>query len=467
MNIERGTYQPVPGAASRAIALVGRPNVGKSALFNRVLGRRLAIVHEESGVTRDRLICAADWGPARFQLIDTGGIGLLDGEKPADGLEAATRRQVDVALEEAAVIVLVVDLQAGLTPLDQVVADILRTADRPVFIAANKADNDSLAAQAVEFSGLGFPVFPLSALHGLGVEDLLDRAVAALPPGDLVETINPWRVAVVGRPNAGKSSLINRWLGQERTVVSAVPGTTRDCLEIPFEIQRPHAAPRPYLLVDTAGLRRASQARGAVEKFSVMRAEGSIRHADLIALVLDAEEGPRKQDKKILALATDARKGLVIVVNKWDLAQDRVTQRAYSRELETVWPSLRHAPVVYTSAQSGYNVRRALQVLDEVASRLEQKLSTGLMNRVLQRAMARTQPPMVDGLRLKVYYAVQIRARPLVIRLYVNAPRRMLPAYRVYLERSLREQFSLEGVPLSLELRQREQQAGRKPRQGE
>jgi GTP-binding protein len=436
----------------RVIAIVGRPNVGKSALFNRIVGKRVAIVHEQSGVTRDRLMYETSWDEQRFELIDTGGVGRMDGTESGDVIEDGTRRQVDLAIEDAAVVILVTDVTSGLAPLDESVAHLLHQSGRKVVLAANKADHDGLDASSAEFERLGFPVFAVSALHRRGIGSLMTEALKGLPESGRENIENPLRVAVVGRPNAGKSSYINRLLKNDRVIVSEVPGTTRDSIEVPFQVGRGDQA-RHYLLIDTAGMRKSRKAP-AVEKFSVIRAEKSIEQADVVVHVLDATQGPSGQDKKIAARVIEHRKGCLLMINKWDLAQEAgVTQRAYGKALREAVPFLDFVPTVFCSAQSGYNIRRTVDAIDHVASQVELKISTGLLNRVIQQAVQRVQPPVVSGRRLKINYAVQVSTKPVIIRIFVNSPKRVKPAYKKYLLKNLRQAFGFEGAPVVLQFR--------------
>lgn len=440
----------------RVAAIVGRPNVGKSALFNRLVGRRLAIVHEESGVTRDRLAAEARWQGDRFELIDTGGLAMVDSAAPADGIDAGIRRQVEVAISDAPVAVLAVDVTSGLHPLDRDVADLLRRSNRKVIVAACKADNEVVAGDIHEFSTLGFPVFPVSALHNRGISDFMHAVAAALPEPRPQGLTEPLKVTVVGRPNVGKSSYINRLLRSDRVIVSDVPGTTRDSIEIPFTVGTGPQA-RPYILTDTAGMRRKGKIKDTVERFSLMRAEKSIERADVVVLMLDARQGPTTMDKSIAAKIIDKRKGIVLGINKWDLAEeDGVTQRAYTRALSEAVPFLGFAPIVYMSAQTGYNIRNSIEIIDHAAAQIVMQLGTGLLNRVLREAFSRAQPPMSRGRRLKLYYAAQVGVRPVRIRLFVNEPRLLTDSYQSYLMRALREAFGLEGAPIVLQFRGKE-----------
>ena len=440
-------------ASLPVVAIVGRPNVGKSAIFNRLAGRRISIVHEQSGVTRDRVACEAAWGGKRFQLVDTGGLDDVSGAAPDGAIQAGIRRQVETAVREAAAAILVTDVLCGVTALDEDVAGWLRQSGRPVYTAANKCDNPARDRDAVEFARFAFPVFPVSALQNRGFEALLDAVVTPLPAEPeappLAEPADAIRVAVVGRPNVGKSSFVNRLLRAERVIVSEVPGTTIDSIDIPFTIGSGPAA-RRYVLTDTAGLRPEHRPKDAVGQFSVLRAERTIRDADVVLLLLDAVQGPTVQDKRIAAHVLENHKGCVLLVNKWDLA-GATTQREYEPALRRALPFLDYVPILFLSALSGFNVRQTVAAIDDVARQIRARLATGPLNRAIIAAGKRVAPPSVSGRRLKIYYAVQVGVQPIRIALFVNDPRRLAPAYATYLVRSLRETFGLAGAPILLE----------------
>lgn len=444
--------EPQIQTTGRVIAIVGRPNVGKSAMFNRIVGRRLSIVHEESGVTRDRVRAEARAAGQRFDLYDTGGLGLMDGERTADQFDARIREQAGVAIEDAAVLVLVVNGQDGLVPLDEAVARQLHESGRPVLLAVNKCDTEAADVAAPEFEQLGFPVFPVSALHNRGVHALMEEAVKHLPHVEEPSIAAPLRVAVVGKPNAGKSSFINRLLRSDRVMVSEFAGTTRDSVEIPFQVGEGEQA-RHYLLIDTAGMRRRRQIKEPVEAYSVMRAENSIQNADVVIHVIDAVEGPGSQDKKISTMVQKHEKGYLHLINKWDLQEQ--TQRAYESVLEKAFPFLSHVPKVYVSSKDGYNIRRSIDMVDYVAGQISQELTTGVLNRVLHDAVAATQPPSIKNKRGKFFYAAQAGKRPIRIRLFVNDPKLFPDSYKQYLINRLRKAFGLEGAPIVLLLRAR------------
>lgn len=436
---------------NRVIAIVGRPNVGKSAIFNRIVGRRIAIVHDQPGVTRDRVSREAAWKDQRFELIDTGGLGFLDRSAADDAIADEMRKQAEVAIEDATVILFVVDITAGVMPLDLEVASMLHKSGRTVIVAANKADNETLEKNAPAFSTFGFPVFPVAALHDRGFERLMAVALAKLPDAPPPEQFVPLKVAIVGRPNAGKSSYINRLLRSDRVIVSAKPGTTRDSIEVPFKIGSGPQA-RHYTLIDTAGMRKATKIDNVVEQFSLMRAEKSIDECDVAVLTLDGSQGPSLQDKKIAAKILEARKGCVILVNKWDLLGG-FTMREYTESFRRAVPFLNFAPLVYVSAKSGENIRKSVDAIDAVAAQISTTLPTATLNRVLHQATERVQAPLVKGKRMKFYYATQTGTRPVRVRLFVNDPTRMTESYRVYLIHALRSACGLDGAPILLDFK--------------
>jgi GTP-binding protein len=438
--------------SKRVVAIVGRPNVGKSTIFNRLAGQRIAIVHSESGVTRDRLMREIDWDGERFELIDTGGVGFADGVKHRDVIESGIRSQVDTALGDASVVVLVVDVEDGVVPMDMEMAKILRGTGCPVVVAANKCDNEARDKISAEFEELGFDVFPVSALHGRGFDDLISSVAKMLPAAAEVDDIVPLKVAVVGRPNVGKSLYINRLLQNNRVIVADHPGTTRDSIDIPFTVGA-HSQARHYVLIDTAGMRRFGKVRNAVERFSHMRAEDSISRADVVVVVIDGERGLSVQDKKICSFVLKESKGCVVAVNKWDL-QSR-TQKQYLPEFVHDLPFMAHCPIVCMSAKTGFNIRRSVDVIDHVAGQVSRKIPTGLLNRALLGACQKVHAPSIKGKRLKVFYCTQVGHAPVRIRLFVNNPKLVKSAYRSYLIAALRRSFGLEGAPILLQFRSR------------
>lgn len=458
------------------IAIVGRPNVGKSALFNRIVGRRIAIVHDQPGVTRDRVTAEAEWGARAFTLIDTGGIGLLRGEKAGDVITRAAFDQVQLAIESANAIILVVNVQEGIVPLDREVAQRLRTAGKPVLVAVNKVDNEREARGVDEFAGLGFDqIFPVTAIHGEGIEALMNAAVKFLPERDALsdESIGPaLKLAIVGRPNVGKSSIINSLTESERVIVSPIPGTTRDAVDVPFEVETEGRRER-WVLIDTAGMRKARRVNDSVEFFSVKRTEDSIARCDIAVLVLDAEAGILEQDKKIADTIVENRRACIVVVNKWDLVEKHVREareeeierrrkkeRSRDKQMTTLgefgsWVQeklffLDYAPVIFTSAQSGFNLERLLDAVRYVSAQLRQKIPTAILNRTLHDAVERRQPVSAAGHRLKFFYATQTREAPPTFLLFVNRDELFSDQYKKYLEGEVRKAFGYEGCPLVL-----------------
>lgn len=447
--------QQTETAKDRVIVIVGRPNVGKSAIFNRIAGRRIAIVHDESGVTRDRLVREVEWDDERFQLVDTGGVVMLDAEGRKNTIESGIRAQVDAALDDAAVAILVVDVQQGVHPLDEEVASIIRKRGVPCVVAVNKCDQPQHEPGAAEFARLGFPLFPVAAQHNRGMGDLMEAVLPHLPEVANETEEKPLRVAIVGRPNAGKSSYINRLLREDRVIVSDVAGTTRDSIDVPFTIGSGDQA-RHYVLVDTAGMRNRHRVDSAVERFSLFRAEESIKDADVVVLVLDPELGPTVQDKHIASLIQKNQKGCVLMMNKWDLAQEKgMTQTQTEPVLRAIMPFMNYVPLVFVSAKTGYNIRRSIEVIDAVATQTRTKLPTGMLNRTLVEATRRVVAPLRGGKRLRVYYAVQLGVAPITIRMFVNDPKIATRPYTDFMIRALRERFGLEGAPVEILYRAR------------
>lgn len=435
--------------------MAGRPNVGKSALFNRIAGRRIAIVHDESGVTRDRIVQRVNCPPPPFDLVDTGGVSLAPGATAPDSIAAGVLAQVEAALADAGGVILVVNAQTGLHPVDADVARLVRRAGLPCQVAVNKCDIAEHDLILSDFASLGFPLHPVSALHKRGIEALMEEATADLPPEVVPPVDRPLKVAVVGRPNAGKSSYINRLLRQPRVIVSEIAGTTRDSIEIPFTIGSGPGA-RHYVLVDTAGMRHLHSIDNAVERFSLMRAERSIAEADVVALIMDAQGGPTTQDKHIAALIQKERKGCVMVVNKWDIAMAQgMTQTSYEPALRAAMPYMEHCPLLFLSALSGYNVRQSVEAIDEVAEQISKTLPTGQLNRVLAEAAERTNMPGSGRRHLKIYYATQTGTAPQEIRVFVNDVKLATGNFTAFLVRALRESFGLRGASVTIRYRAR------------
>lgn len=441
--------------------LVGRPNVGKSALFNRLAGRRISIVHDQAGVTRDRIEAVCKLGDTPFGIVDTGGIGA----SPDPDFAEATHRAADDAVADADVVLFVVDAKDGLLPLDTELAAKLRRASRPVVLVVNKLDDLKHDDLEAEFVQLGFPVVVgVSAAHGRGTSDLLAAVAGALGAGEpeaaLPETKIPPRIVIIGRPNVGKSSLTNALLGSARAIVSDIAGTTRDALELPCELGG-HA----YLLLDTAGIRHRSKHNTSVEVFSVMRSEEAIRMADVCVLVIDAQAGVTEQDKRIAGLIQKSRKAVVVAVNKADLLDADSTRREALKEQLGAWQAqlffLPYAPLVLLSAKTGDNLKRLGTTLEKMRQHATRRLGTGELNRVFRDAMTLHPPPMRGTRRLKVFYATQLEESaprpfaPVKFLLFVNSPGLLTPTYETYLAAQVRRLREYPGLPLIFELRAR------------
>lgn len=439
------------------VSLVGRPNTGKSALFNRIAKKRVAIVFDQPGVTRDRVTREVDISGRRVMLVDTGGIAF-DKRVTRDPLDDETKSQAALAVEDSAVCVIVVDVRAGITPLDIEVIKRIRESGVPCMIAANKCDTADEDWRAAEFERFGLPVYAISAEHGRGVEALISGVVAKLPPSLADESAaKPLRVAIVGRPNAGKSSYVNRLLNAPRVIVSEIAGTTRDAIEVPFTIGSGPEA-RHYMLVDTAGMKpHTKMSKTSVDNFSLFRSEQAIEEADVVLLLLDATLGPTLQDKRIAGKILDAHKACVVLVEKWDLAmvESGMTETKALPAIRKMMPFLNFAPVVFCSNKTGYNIRRTIDAIDRAAASASERLPTGMLNRVLTTATKKTLSPMMKGKRLKVYYALQVMTNPQTLRLFVNDPKLVTSAYLAFLEKNIRARFGLEGAPLRMFLKAR------------
>lgn len=444
------TDEPSPLHGPPVVALVGRPNVGKSALFNRILGRRLAIVHEECGVTRDRIVARSEWNGKSFDLVDTGGLTKFNRATNANVIEAETRQQAETAIEDASLVILVVNVEDGILPIDREVERLIHQKGTPAVVAVNKCDNPERGElDAAPFERLGFPIFSVSALHNLGLQELLDHIACQLPSTPVEPVKEPLKIAIVGRPNVGKSSFINRVIRKQRVIVSDIPGTTRDSIDVPLTIGSGPTA-RHYLLTDTAGMRKMGKVDGAVERYSVFRAQASIERADVVALILDATKGPTAHDKTIASLIETNEKGCVVIVNKWDLMNDKTTQREYLTALSHEVPFLHWVPIIFVSAKDGYNIRQCLDAINQVAEQIQTRIPTGLLNRTIMKAYDRVKPPAIQNKRFKIYYATQLGIKPIRIGLFANDPKCLPDAYREYLISAMRKAFGLLGAPLVL-----------------
>jgi len=447
------------------VALVGRPNVGKSTLFNRIVGQRRAIVEDLPGTTRDRLYGDAEWNGVPFTVVDTGGLEIIESRKkrkPQDqptplstasiGFIEEIREQAEIAIAEADAIVMLVDVLEGVMPADEDVAEVLRRTDKPVLVAANKVDNKARQQAAFEFYSLGLgDVYPISSLHGLGIGDLLDDLVAAFPIIEELEEPDALKIALVGRPNVGKSSLLNKLLGEERAIVSEIPGTTRDATDtyLTWEGQ-------PVLLIDTAGIRRRGRIERGIEKYSVLRAMKAISRADVVLLLLDAQDLVTAQDAHVAGYILEEMRSIIVVVNKWDLIEkDTYTMDAYTKQVRADLKFLDYVPVLYISALTGQRVPKILPLASQIYQERRVRIPTGELNRLVEDATIRHSPPHKAGKRLKFLYATQASVDPPTFVFFVNDKRLVHFSYVRYLENQLRRRYSFLGTPLKLVFRTR------------
>jgi len=435
------------------VALVGRPNVGKSTLFNRLVEERKAITEDIPGTTRDRIYADTEWNGILFTVIDTGGLILDD----TDDMTSQVRHQAYVAIEEADVLVFMCDVLDGLTAEDQSIADILRRTDKPVILAVNKADNPARRLDAFEFYALGIgEPYAISSLHGTGTGDLLDVIVSSFKQEvrENSEEIEATRIAIVGRTNVGKSSLLNALLRKERHIVSPVPGTTRDAIDTMILWKG-----SPVVLIDTAGIRRRGRIVPGVEKYSVLRALKAISRADVVLLIIDATEGVTAQDAHIAGYILEENKSVVVVNNKWDLIEkDSYTMLAHTAKIREALKFMSYVPVLFISALTRQRVDQALDVALRVYQQGFVRIPTGELNRIVQNAVARHSPPSKWGKRLRIYYATQPRVSPPTILFFVNDERLVHFSYRRYLENQIRSRYPFEGTPLRLSFRDRRQE---------
>jgi len=430
------------------VAIVGRPNVGKSTLFNRIIGARDAIVEDVPGITRDRLYRDANWLNHDFVIIDTGGIDFTEKN---EYIASRVRRQAEIAIDEAHVIVFVVDGQSGITQEDNEVADILRRSKKPVVLAVNKIDNFAKAETMYEFYalGLGEPI-PVSSIHGMNTGDLLDEIVANFPE-HAEDEYDPDTVAiaVIGRPNVGKSSLANRILGEERSIVSDMAGTTRDAIDTTFERDG-----RRYTLIDTAGMRRRGKIAETTERYSVARALRAVDRSDVVLMVLDASDGITEQDKKVVGYAHEAGKGILLVINKWDaVSKDDSTMKKFEKEIEEELSFMSYALTIFVSAKTGQRVEKILPLVDFIAEQSSRRLMASRLTEVIEEALMLNPPPTDKGRKLRVYYTTQVGVKPPKFIFFVNDPELMHFSYLRYLENKIREAFGFAGTPIWLKVR--------------
>ena len=437
------------------VAIVGRPNVGKSMLFNKLVGQRLSIVEDTPGVTRDRLYAEAEWRNRKFDLVDTGGI------EPGTDSEILSfmREQAEIAIQNATVIVFVCDIKTGLTASDQEVANMLLRSGKPVVLAVNKMDQvGNTNPDIYEFYnlGLGDPI-PVSAVHGHGTGDLLDECFQYFPPEEEgEEDEDVIKVAVIGKPNVGKSSLVNRILGEQRVIVSDMAGTTRDAVDSYFENGKGR-----YLLIDTAGMRKKSRVDDRIEKFSVLRATMAIERCDVCLIMIDAQEGVTEQDTKVAGLAHEAGKACIIVVNKWDAVEkDDKTMDKMRQDIRRDLSYMTYAPILFISALTGQRVDRLFDLINYVSDQAAMRITTGMLNSVLADATQRVQPPTDKGRRLKLYYMTQVGIKPPHFVIFCNDAKLFHFSYQRYIENQIRATFGLEGTPVRLTIRQKSDKEG-------
>ena len=430
------------------LAIVGRPNVGKSTLFNRMAGERISIVEDVPGVTRDRIYAHSEWLGREFSIIDTGGIEMSD-EPFMDQI----KHQAQIAIEEADVIVLVTSGREGVTDADEYVARILYKSDKPVILAVNKVDNPEMRSDIYEFYslGLGDPI-PVSGSHGIGLGDVLDEAIKHFKPVEAEEEDDIIRFSLIGRPNVGKSSLINAMLGEDRVIVSNVAGTTRDAIDTSFVSN----TGQEFIMIDTAGMRKKGKVYENTEKYSAMRAMRAIDRSDVVLVVLNAEEGIREYDKRIAGFAHDAGKGIVIVVNKWDtLDKDNHTMKEFEEDIRSEFRYLDYAPIVYVSAKTKQRLHQLPEIIETVSQNQTLRIPSSILNDVIMDAVAINPTPTDKGKRLKIFYATQVAIKPPTFVVFVNEEEMMHFSYARFLENQIRRAFEFEGTPIRIIARRR------------
>lgn len=429
------------------IAIVGRPNVGKSTIFNRIAGERLSIVEDTPGVTRDRLYARCSWLTKEFRLIDTGGIQIAD-----QPYQTEIKAQVEIAIEEADVIIFVVSGKTGLTDDDKYIASMLQKSKKPVVLAVNKIDDESRLVNIYEFYalGVGEPI-AVSGVHGIGIGDVLDACINLFQEKDNTDKNEGTRIAVIGEPNVGKSSLVNAILNENRSIVSNVQGTTRDAIDTPFTYEG-----KPYVIVDTAGIRKRGKVYESIEKYSVLRALSAIERADVVLFLIDAEKGIREQDKHVAGYAEEAGKPVVIVVNKWDTVEkDDKTMNVFIEKVRTEFAYLAYAPIVFVSAKTRQRVMTILPVVDKVYENTLRRIPTNVLNEVIADFQMVTPAPARNGKRFRIYYATQVGVQPPTFMLSCNEPSLLHFTYRRFIENQLRQSFDFEGTPIHLVVRKK------------
>lgn len=434
--------------ANQVVAIVGRPNVGKSTVFNRIAGERISIVEDTPGVTRDRIYARSEWMGQAFNLIDTGGIDI--GDEP---FVTQITEQAEIAIDEADVIVFVTSVKEGVTDADEKVARILYKTDKPVILAVNKVDNPEVRSEIYDFYSLGFgdPV-PISGTHGIGTGDLLDLIVRNFPDDATEEIDDSIKFSFIGRPNVGKSSLVNAILGENRVIVSNIEGTTRDAIDTKFTTEDGSV----YTMIDTAGIRKKGKVYENTEKYSVLRAMQAIDRSDVVCVVLNAEEGIREQDKHVAGYAHDAGRGIVIVVNKWDtLKKDSYTMKEFESHIRNEFQYLSYAPIVFVSAKTHQRLNELPKLIRRVDENHSKRVSSAVLNDVIMDAIAHNPTPTDNGKRLRIYYATQVAVKPPTFVIFVNDPELMHFSYERFLENQLRAAFDFEGTPLHLIERRR------------
>lgn len=431
------------------VAIVGRPNVGKSTFFNRISGQRISIEEDTPGVTRDRVYCDAEWLQSKFTMIDTGGID----PHTDDLLLNQIRKQAEIAVETADVIIFMVDGRATASTADEEIAHMLRRSRKPVLLVANKIDNMVMPDTYYEYYslGLGEP-FPISTINSLNFGDLLDKLVSLFPEHPLDDyDEDVVRVAVIGKPNAGKSSLVNNLLGEERVIVSEIAGTTREAIDTPFTMDD-----KRYVLIDTAGIRRKSKVEESVEKYSVLRAMAAIERSDVCLIVIDAVEGVTEQDKRVAGMAHEAGKASVIVVNKWDLIEkDNHTFNEFTKTVRNELAFMTYAPILFVSALTGQRVPKIMETVDFVSNQHAMRVPTGTLNDVISQAILMNQPPSDKGKRLKIYYMTQAAVKPPRFIVFINDAELAHFSYMRYLENTIRSHFNFDGTPIRMEVREK------------